>query len=434
MEDLKVVADILRPFDFMCKIDLKDAYFAVPIHLAHQKLLCFQFKNVTYQFKCLPFGLTSAPRVFTKVLKPLVAYVRRLGLRICIYIDDMLILNSQREGAIRDASLMIYLLENLGFVVNMDKSILLPSQEMEFLGVLVNSITMNLSLPDNKVLNLQEGMQKSFKFQECFPVRSSTLNWKNGSSKGSCFPGSTPLQSTSTLEEFLRPPGSSPPSEGNSRHRGSIRPRLVDNQPAYSQLQASETPPSKYAYPIGCFRVGLGGGVQWDRDKGNLVSSRILTSHKLPGAAGSHLCNQGLHQIPEQCPCPNTNGQHISYSLCKQNGGSQEERVRQTCSFPLGVVPREEDHSSSGAHPRSTECCGRCRVSSKTRCSGLEARFKSVQGSESQFRSLYDRPFCQQEQHSVGEILQLSARSPSGTVRCPSSTLEERECLRLPPF
>ena len=45
-----------------------------------------------------------------------------------------------------------------------------------------------------------EGMQKSSKFQECFPVRSSTLNWKNGSSKGSCFPGSTPLQSTSTPE------------------------------------------------------------------------------------------------------------------------------------------------------------------------------------------------------------------------------------------
>lgn len=92
MEDLKVVADSLRPLNFMCKIDLRDAYFAVPIHPAHQKLLCFQFKNVTYQFKCLPFGLTSAPRVFTKVLKPLIVYVRRLGLRICIHLDDMLIL------------------------------------------------------------------------------------------------------------------------------------------------------------------------------------------------------------------------------------------------------------------------------------------------------------------------------------------------------
>lgn len=160
MEDLKVVADSLRPLDFMCKIDLRDAYFAIPIHPAHQKLLCFQFKNVTYQFKCLPFGLTSAPRVFTKVLKPLIVYVRRLGLRICIYLDDMLILNSQREGAMRDASLMLHLLENLGFVVNMDKSILFPSQEMEFLGVLVSSIHMSFSLPESKVLNLRNDCRR----------------------------------------------------------------------------------------------------------------------------------------------------------------------------------------------------------------------------------------------------------------------------------
>ena len=122
IEDLKVVADSLRPLDFMCKIDLRAAYFSVPIHQVHQKLLLFHFRNVTYQFKCRPFCLTSAPWVFTKMLKPLIVYVRRLGLRICIYLDDMLILNSQREGAMRDAMLMLHLLENLRFVVNMQNS------------------------------------------------------------------------------------------------------------------------------------------------------------------------------------------------------------------------------------------------------------------------------------------------------------------------
>ena len=73
-------------------------------------------------------------------------------------------------------------------------------------------------------------------------------------------------------------------------------------------------------------------------------------------------------------------------------------------------------------------------ILSKTRFSGLEARFRSVQGSESQFRSLYCRPFCQQEQHTVGEILELSARSPSRAVRCPGSALDRRECLCLPSF
>ena len=60
--------------------------------------------------------------------------------------------------------------------------------------------------------------------------------------------------------------------------------------------------------------------------------------------------------------------------------------------------------------------------------------FRSVPSSESEFRSFYNRPFCQQEQCSAGEILQLSARSSSRTVRCSSSALEGGECLRLPPF
>ena len=45
----------------------------------------------------------------------------------------------------------------------------------------------------------------------------------------------------------------------------------------------------------------------------------------------------------------------------------------------------------------STQCHSRCRVSSKARCSRLEARFRGVQGPESEFRSYYSRHFCQQE-------------------------------------
>ena len=98
------------------------------------------------------------------------------------------------------------------------------------------------------------------------------------------------------------------------------------------------------------------------------------------------------------------------------------------------MVSQQENHPSSRAHSRLTECRNRCRVSSKARCSRLEAQFRSVQSSESEFWSFYNRPFCQQEQCSAGEILQLSARSSSRTVRCPSSALEGGECLHLPPF
>ena len=64
MEGIHLTQMLLQEDDWMVKLDLKDAYFAVPIHLADRKYLTFQFRSTIYQFECLPFGLSSAPRVF----------------------------------------------------------------------------------------------------------------------------------------------------------------------------------------------------------------------------------------------------------------------------------------------------------------------------------------------------------------------------------
>ena len=111
MEDLKTVADLQRLGDFMCKLDLKDAYFTIPLHARSQKFTRFQFKGKTYQFTCLPFGLTSAPRIFTKVLKPLAGILRKMCIRIIIYLDDMLIMKSTFKGAWEDILTLKYILE-----------------------------------------------------------------------------------------------------------------------------------------------------------------------------------------------------------------------------------------------------------------------------------------------------------------------------------
>jgi hypothetical protein len=79
--------------DYLVKIDLKDAYLTIPIWHKHQKYLRFLWKDNMWEFACLPFGLASAPRVFTKLLKPVVAVLRQMGLRIIIYLDDILIMS-----------------------------------------------------------------------------------------------------------------------------------------------------------------------------------------------------------------------------------------------------------------------------------------------------------------------------------------------------
>ena len=68
-----------------------------------------------------PFGLTSAPRVFTKVLKPVVANLRRQGIRIVIYLDDILIIASSRDECIRHLNIAITLLISLRFYYQQGK-------------------------------------------------------------------------------------------------------------------------------------------------------------------------------------------------------------------------------------------------------------------------------------------------------------------------
>ena len=76
MEGIHMLRDLLRQGDYMVKIDLKDAYLTVPIWKGHQKYLRFLWKETLLEFACLPFGLATAPRVFTKLMKPVVAMLR----------------------------------------------------------------------------------------------------------------------------------------------------------------------------------------------------------------------------------------------------------------------------------------------------------------------------------------------------------------------
>ena len=79
---------MMRPGCFMASVDLKDAYYTVPIHASHQKYLKFCFDGALYKYTCLPNGLASAPRIFTKLLKPVYATLRSMGHLNSGYIDD----------------------------------------------------------------------------------------------------------------------------------------------------------------------------------------------------------------------------------------------------------------------------------------------------------------------------------------------------------
>ena len=142
---------LVTPGCYMASIDLRDAYYSVPIAEEDQKFLKFIWDGNLYKFTCLPNGLSSGPRVFTKILKPPFSLLRQSGYTIVGYIDDTLLLGdtiTQTDRAVKETT---SLLTQLGFIVHKEKSVFIPSQEIVFLGFVINSVNMTVKLTPTKI-------------------------------------------------------------------------------------------------------------------------------------------------------------------------------------------------------------------------------------------------------------------------------------------
>ena len=166
MEDIRCVKDLLGKGDFMCKLDLKDAYLSIPIHTAHQKYLRFWWKGNRYQYTALPFGLATAPRAFTKVMKLILASLHSRGLRMVGYLDDLLIIEKCKEAAERAFQLSKKQLESLGFVVNMEKSLCKATQRIEYPGFIIDSETITFELPKAKMKEIKQDWRRLLQVQQ----------------------------------------------------------------------------------------------------------------------------------------------------------------------------------------------------------------------------------------------------------------------------
>ncbi|XP_029975786.1 uncharacterized protein LOC115408980 [Salarias fasciatus] len=146
----------LRPGDWFTSIDLKDAYFHIPIYPPHRKYLRFAFQGTSYEYLVLPFGLSLSPRVFVKCTEAAVGPLRGRGLRVATYIDDWLIAaSSHQEAADHTRQLTAHLL-NLGFNLNLEKSVFLPCQKITFIGLLIDSAQARVRLTGERLQVLRD--------------------------------------------------------------------------------------------------------------------------------------------------------------------------------------------------------------------------------------------------------------------------------------
>lgn len=152
METWRTVMAALERGDFLTSLDLLEAYLHVLNLPSHRKFLQFTYGSSHYQYRALPFGLSAAPRVFTKLLVAIVASLRSQGVCIFPYLDDILIAASSYPQALEHLHLTMSSLQRHGFVINLLKSSLIPCQKTIHLGLLVDTFSFQLFLsPDPRV-------------------------------------------------------------------------------------------------------------------------------------------------------------------------------------------------------------------------------------------------------------------------------------------
>ena len=150
MEALSSILKLVEQNVFMTAVDLKDAYYSVRVCKEDSKYLRFWWDGQLYQFICLPNGLSSAPRLFTKILKPPLASLHKEGHIVGGYLDDLCRQRATYEECLKNVIDTIKLLEELGFVVHPLKSVLIPWQEIEILGFVINTVFMTVELTLDK--------------------------------------------------------------------------------------------------------------------------------------------------------------------------------------------------------------------------------------------------------------------------------------------
>ena len=150
MESLKSAVNAMTINCYFASVDLKWAYYHIRIRNIERKYFRFYWRGQKYQFTALIMGLRSSPRCFTKILKPVYATLRRKGHVSTAYIDDSCLQGRTKQQCAKNVSDTVHLLDSLGFTVHDKKSILIPTQEIVFVGFVLNSKEMTIRLPDEK--------------------------------------------------------------------------------------------------------------------------------------------------------------------------------------------------------------------------------------------------------------------------------------------
>ena len=170
METPETIRTSLQQGEWVTSVDFKDAYFHIPIQEQSRKYLRIHVQGRTYQFKALPFGLSTAPMDFTVLAKEVKLMAIHRGIRIHQCLDDWLVRARSQHICLQHTQILVKMCQDLGWLVNLEKSELEPKQVFDFVGYQFDLRSGRVRATPDRWQSLQDKIQALLLLLAC-PVR-----------------------------------------------------------------------------------------------------------------------------------------------------------------------------------------------------------------------------------------------------------------------
>ena len=435
METPESIRTSLIPGEWVSSIDLSDAYLHIPIHPNSRKYLRFCYKSQVFQFTSLPFGLATAPQVFTMIVKEVKLMALSRGLRVHQYLDDWLIRSQSQEEAQVNTQAVADLTPSLGWIINQEKSELKPTQVFSFMGYEYHLDSALVKPTQERFLKLQDLILR-LKSKHVLTARCLMLLIGLLTSMEKMVPEGRlhmrPFQFH--LKEHWRYPQSLdsllPWTEAIATH-------LDWWQNLSNVMKGADLHPKDHSIQLFTDASNEGSGAHLDQNssKGLWSDREKKATHKRPRIEGGLT---GPSRLQGPVPEPNSascNGQLNSGSLHKQT--RRNSLSRDVCSpvEDYDLVPSLSHNIESQAHSRVPECDGRPSVQVKP--SAVNRMVTASAGVQTDLPKVVHtscRLICHSSEPQTSTV-RISCPRPKGLGhRCSEHKLDESHCLCLPSY
>jgi len=165
LESIDVFLTKIKKGYYIALVDLRTAYRFIHIFIEDWDVQSFEFEGIFYQDRFMGFGLKIAPATFSMLTTAIRDRLEKLlGIPIGVYLDELAPAGPSYKIVMEALILLVTMVESLGFQVNW-KKLQKPSKIVKYLGLIINTDTMTVSIPQDKMQEIKAEILEALKLE-----------------------------------------------------------------------------------------------------------------------------------------------------------------------------------------------------------------------------------------------------------------------------